>query len=125
MNFDLLNKLIEKHLHICCYKQVDSNTPNGTNHIIIDYPVPNNYFVYIDNDLVTFRSHFNGKDQGYSLYSGNINDIFIIQDNSNGIKEIVNLNEKQIIEYCERINRDCKILAIQIKKNDLEKDFYA
>ena len=122
MNFNLLNELIEKHLHICCYRQVDSHTPNGTNHIIIDYPVLNNYFVYVDNDMVTFRSHFNGKDQGYSLYSGNINDIFGITQ-ENGVKEIVNLNEKQIIEYCERINRDYKILAIKIKKNDLEEDF--
>ena len=60
MRFDLFNTLVEQHLQIPCYRQVDLLvTCACTNHIVIDFPNPYNYFVYMDNDLLTIRTEFN------------------------------------------------------------------
>ena len=123
MRFDLFNTLVEKHLQIPCYRQVDLLvTCAYTNHITIDFPNPYNYFVYMDGDLLTFRTEFNGKDQNYSLYSGKMQDIFGVERNGTS-SEIVGLTEKQVIEYCDRLNYNAKILAVKLKKYDIEKDF--
>lgn len=51
MRFDLFNTLVEKHLQMPCYRQVDLLVTCAlTNHIVIDFPNPYNYFVYMDND---------------------------------------------------------------------------
>lgn len=123
MRFDLFNTLVEEHLQIPCYRQVDlSVTCAFTNHIIIDFPNPYNYFVYMDNDLLTIRTEFNGKDQNYSLYSGSMKDIFGVK-RVDKHSEIVGLTEEKVIEYCNRLNYNAKILAVKLKKYDIEKDF--
>ena len=122
MRFDLFNTLDEKHLQIPCYRLVDLLTWAHTNHIVINFPNPYNYFVYMDGDLLTFRTEFNGKDQNYSLYSGNMKDIFGVKREGTNT-EIVGLTEEQVIEYCDRLNYNAKILAVKLKKYDLEKDF--
>ena len=122
MRFDVFNKLVEKHLQIPCYKLVNSLTFEYTNHIVIDFPNPYNYFVYMDGDLLTFRTEFNGKDQDYSLYSGKMQDIFGVKRVDKSY-EIVGLTEEQVIEYCNRLNYNIKILAVKLKKYDIEKDF--
>ena len=123
MRFDLFNTLVEEHLQMPCYRQVDLMvTCAYTNNIVIDFPNPYNYFVYMDGDLLTFRTEFNGKDQNYSLYSGNMKDIFGVKREGTNT-EIVGLTEEQVIEYCDRLNYNAKILAVKLKKYDLEKDF--
>ena len=123
MRFDLFNTLVEKHLQIPCYRQVDLLvTCAYTNHITIDFPNPYNYFVYMDGDLLTFRTEFNGKDQNYSLYSGSMKDIFGVK-RVDKFTEIVGLTEERVIEYCNRLNYNAKILAVKLKKYDIEKDF--
>ena len=123
MRFDVFNKLVEKHLQIPCYRQVDLLvTCAYTNHITIDFPTPYNYFVYMEGDLLTFRTEFNGKDQDYSLYSGKMQDIFGVKRDGKS-SEIIGLTEEQVIEYCTRLNYNIKILAVKLKKYDIEKDF--
>ena len=123
MRFDLFNTLVEEHLQMPCYRQVDLMvTCAYTNNIVIDFPNPYNYFVYMDGDLLTFRTEFNGKDQNYSLYSGNMKDIFGVKREGTNT-EIVGLTEEQVIEYCDRLNYNAKILAVKLKKYDIEKDF--
>ena len=122
MRFDVFNKLVEKHLQIPCYRQVDLLTWAHTNHIIIDFPNPSNYFVYMDGELLTFRTEFNGKDQDYSLYSGKMQDVFWVKREGMG-SDIDGLTEEQVIEYCTRLNYNIKILAVKLKKYDIEKDF--
>ena len=123
MRFDLFNTLVEKHLQMPCYRQVDLVVTRAcTNHIVIDFPNPYNYFVYMDNDLLTIRTEFNGKDQNYSLYSGSMKDIFGVK-RVDKFTEIVGLTEEKVIEYCNRLNYNAKILAVKLKKYDIEKDF--
>lgn len=123
MRFDLFNTLVEKHLQMPCYRQVDLLVTCAlTNHIVIDFPNPYNYFVYMDGDLLTFRTEFNGKDQNYSLYSGSMKDIFGVK-RVGKLSEIVGITEEQVIKYCDKLNYNAKILAVKLKKYDLEKDF--
>lgn len=123
MRFDLFNTLVEKHLQIPCYRQVDSLvTCDYTNNIVIDFPNPYNYFVYMVDDILIFRTEFNGKDKKYSLYSGNMKDIFSVKREGTS-SEIVGLTEEKVIEYCNRLNYNAKILAVKLKKYDIEKDF--
>lgn len=124
MRFDLLNTLVEEHLQMPCYRLVDLLvTCACTNHITINFPNPYNYFVYMDGDLLTFRTEFNGKDQNYSLYSGSMKDIFGVKRADKWCSEIVGLTEERVIEYCNRLNYNAKILAVKLKKYDIEKDF--
>ena len=124
MDFALFNTLVEQHLQIPCYRQVDLLvTCAYTNHIVIDFPNPYNYFVYMDNDLLTIRTEFNGKDQNYSLYSGSMKDIFGVKRAGKFSSEIVGITEEQVIKYCDKLNYNAKILAVKLKKYDLEKDF--
>ena len=125
MRFDLFNTLVEKHLQIPCYRLVDLLTWAHTNHIVINFPNPYNsynYFAYMDGELLTLRTEFHGKDQNYSLYSGSMKDIFGVERVDKG-SEIVGLTEEKVIEYCNRLNYNAKILAVKLKKYDIEKDF--